>query len=415
MKTSKMNYIYTLGDYLSMFGENIQAEDFIFIDFSELQVSKPKKALELQLEYKQSRTEITLPGEYLSIKHINCKNSINEIIKKWNELENVNKFPLSNITRAFIKIDSSHQNIIREYVFTSDTLPSWHFLVKLVDLSISCEEIPDFDKKLKKILEEPSELADRVCEEGESAKEFYRSIVTGISELIIISSLYNLYNRKIKLVDTSNEKRPDISISTENGEVLVDVKAKLGDFSLKSGDIKLDHQAVVPVMLTYVAARSKAEEGKEQGEQLMTQNAPIVFLDVSYSFYGYLWRKIAPLVNVKGNFSFEHAICMAIDFATRNEYSIVFFTEYYGSGKLLAYTLSGENAQHIGYIYVDKARAKFRSKIGVDPTPYEFIKIINNFTIKVQDMQKKLGKKMTYEEEIKIMKEVIDDFLSNPS
>ncbi len=148
--------------------------------------------------------------------------------------------------------------------------------------------------------------------------------------------------------------------------------------------------------------------------------------------------KIKELYDSKGYYNAEikYAIDKAVKHAKENEpvekdkHSIVFFTESYESHKLLAYTLGFEEALHIGHDYVDEARNIFNKKAreNLTPcelTPYEFIEIINQFTIKVLDskeikeMREKVGDALTqeklYRKEREIMTKVIEDFIKNMS
>ena len=216
----------------------------VFIDGKTILICDPSKFSEV----KENKCVIKLPElfpnnknddlfgfdySYVSVSSHGCTSNASQLIEFWGEFEN--EIPLKDILEIFVVMD------FLEYYSKGFTLftPPWVYLLQLVDLLKSCENVNGLQHKIidikksstKLIRKFNKELEDNPTDWGSTyykySNELAEKITSLISELLVTRELVNYVNKKgLEKEITLMKQGPDIKINGTD-TIILEVKQRI--------------------------------------------------------------------------------------------------------------------------------------------------------------------------------------------
>lgn len=249
-------------------------------------------------------------------------------------------------------------------------LPSWHHLVRLVDLYLQIENCEAYNKinGFKQRMDETEkELNEKL--KG-NIGILYKRTISLISELVFISNLctFNINWDKLELPKSGSDFQIDLPLI---GKKKIEVKTKIDDIKPQNEPYDIWELSIPALPLYY--AQSTSEKAFEN------QEADIEFVNLTHCYCGLLFRHVDPATK-KGNLSLEYAFNEAIELIKNENKAVVLFVELYAPFRVLAQTVD-KKFLDVGREFIGKIKDILKKKWwGIEPTSDELMKIIYAIT-----------------------------------
>ena len=306
----------------------------------------------------------------LNVRALGCNNSASGILRMWIDLERQG-LPLNEIFTIFIKCTQLMPQV--------NMPPHWAYLVRLVDLILSCEEtikghkncedlIGDIGHKivwlkrtLGRILRHDRNTTDPTLVLSCTGR-ILSKILSTISEFTILLNLMWMKDvRSIRLLQNG----PDFEIDGIRCEVKKTEHELLGRFithdpeSLE--DTKIDYLTLSTTLCS--AVLPMFERGFDE------QKAQILFIDISWTLPGLLLT--IPWTSDSEENLFDHAFWEAIKLVKKGKQSVIIYAEAGGDSHVIrAITLEREALENVGR-NLDMVKAKLKEQMDKKITSIE--------------------------------------------
>jgi hypothetical protein len=257
---------------------------------------------------------------YVSVSSHGCTSNASQLIEFWGEFEN--EIPLKDILEIFVVMD------FLEYYSKDFTLftPPWVYLLQLVDLLKSCENVNGLQHKIidikksstKLIRKFNKELEDNPTDWGSTyykySNELAEKITSLISELLVTRELVNYVNKKgLEKEITLMKKGPDIKINGTD-TITLEVKRRIDQLlpwslsDIRKGITQHEPISFSPQTLFLTICFSCFPELERAIDE---QQAQIVFIDTSHIFSGIGTTVLNSLYEL--DLSFDKAVDSALN------------------------------------------------------------------------------------------------------